>query len=113
MAVTAVIVVNYNGREHLARCLASVLRQQPPPSEVVVIDNASRDGSVDALPPGVRLVRLASNRGFAAACNAGLAQTAAPFVLTLNPDVELLPGCLAAAADALDADPALGSVAPR
>lgn len=113
MAATAVIVVNYNSREHLARCLASVLRQQPPPSEVVVIDNASQDGSTDALPPGVRLLRLPSNRGFAAACNAGLAQTAAPFVMTLNPDVELLPGCLASATAALEADGALGSVALR
>lgn len=113
MTATAVIVVNYNGREHLARCVASVLRQQPPPSEVVVVDNASRDGSADALPAGVRLLRQPDNRGFAAACNAGLAQTTAPLVLTLNPDVELLPGFLAAAAAALDADRQLGSVAPR
>jgi GT2 family glycosyltransferase len=113
MAVTAVIVVNYNGREHLGRCLASVLRQTPPPSEVLVIDNASEDGSVDALPPGVALVRLPANRGFAGAVNVGLQRTSAPFVLTLNPDVELLPGCLAAAAEALAADAGLGSVAPR
>jgi len=113
MPATAVIVVNYNGREHLGRCLESVLVQQPPPAEVVVVDNASRDGSADALPPGVTLLRQPGNRGFAAAANAGLARTTAPFVLTLNPDVELLPGCLAAAVAALDADRTLGSVAPR
>ena len=113
MPATAVIVVNYNGREHLGRCLASVLAQQPPPSQVVVVDNASRDGSADALPAGVELLRLPGNRGFAAAANAGLARTSAAFVLTLNPDAELLPGCLAAAAAALDADATLGSVAPR
>ena len=113
MPATAVIVVNYNGREHLGRCLASVLSQQPRPAQVVVVDNASRDGSTDALPPGVELLALPGNRGFAAAANAGLSRTTSPFVLTLNPDVELLPGCLAAAEAALDADRSLGSVAPR
>jgi len=113
MAATAVIVVNFDGREHLSRCLGSVLSQEPPPAEVLVVDNASRDGSADALPPGVELLRLPVNRGFAAAVNAGLARTISPLVLTLNPDVELLPGCLAHAAAALEADRGLGSVAPR
>jgi GT2 family glycosyltransferase len=113
MTATAVIVVNYNGGRYLPRCLQSVLDQRPAPEEVVVVDNASVDGSVDRLPEGVRLLRLASNRGFGAAVNAGLAASAAPFVLTLNPDTELLPGCLAAACDALQADDTLGGVALR
>jgi GT2 family glycosyltransferase len=113
MAATAVIVVNYNGGAFLPRCLAAVLAQQPPPDEVVVADNASTDGSSDSLPPGVRLLRQPRNVGFAAAVNAGLDATRAPFVMTLNPDSELLPGCLAAAADALERDQLLGSVALR
>jgi GT2 family glycosyltransferase len=113
MTAAAVVVVNFNGGELLARCLATVLAQVPPPAEVVVVDNASRDGSVDALPAGVQLVRRADNGGYAVAVNAGLAATTSPFVFTLNPDTELLPGCLAAAVAALDADFELGSVAPR
>ena len=111
MAATSVIVVNYNGGAFLPRCLAAVLAQEPAPAEVLVADNASTDGSVDALPPGVRLLRRSRNDGFSAAVNAGLNATSAAFVLTLNPDTELLPGCLAAAADALEDDCQLGSVA--
>ncbi|MGQ0552512.1 MAG: glycosyltransferase family 2 protein [Planctomycetota bacterium] len=113
MTATAVIVVNFNGGALLRKCLASVLRQEPAPAEVVVIDNASSDGSVTDLPDVVRVVHCPQNRGFAAAVNEGLRATHSPFVLTLNPDTELLPGCLAAAAAALEADYNLGSVAPR
>jgi GT2 family glycosyltransferase len=113
MTAAAVVVVNYNGGELLRRCLLSVLAQQPAADEVVVVDNASSDGSAEQLPKGVTLLRQADNRGFGAGVNAGLAATRAPFVMTLNPDTELLPGCLAAASAALDADQALGSVAPR
>jgi GT2 family glycosyltransferase len=113
MTSAAVVVVNYNGGELLRRCLASVLAQQPAAHEVVVVDNASTDSSVDQLPEGVTLLRQPDNRGFGAGVNAGLTATRSPFVLTLNPDTELLPGFLAAATAALDADETLGSVAPR
>jgi len=113
MTPLAVVVVNWNAGALLPRCLASVLAQQPPPAEVVVVDNASSDGSVDALPAGVRAVRRADNGGYAVAVNAGLRATRAPYVLTLNPDTELLPGCLAAAAARLDRELDLGAVALR
>jgi GT2 family glycosyltransferase len=87
-----------------------VLAQQPAPAEVVVVDNASTDGSVDALPPGVRLLRRKDNGGYGVAVNDGVRASSAPAVLTLNPDVELLPGCLAAAAARLDREHDLGAV---
>jgi hypothetical protein len=113
MSATAVIVVNYNGGAFLPRCLAAVLGQEPRPAEVLVVDNASRDGSADALPAGVRLLRRGTNDGYGAAVNAGLAATRAPLILTLNPDTELLPGALAAAVAAIERDPQAGSVALR
>jgi len=108
-----VIVVNYQSGDRLRHCLRSVLAQPHPAEAVVVVDNASSDGSTDGLPPGVRLVRRATNAGFAAALLDGLALTTEPFVFTLNPDTLLLPGCLEASRAALRSDLLAGSIAPR
>lgn len=111
------IVVNYGGGEALGRCVASLLEQDPAPTRTLVIDNDSPDAApgaaLDQLPAGVELVRLSSNDGFAAGVAAGLSRSREPTVLTLNPDTRLLPGCLAAATAALEADHQLGSVALR
>jgi GT2 family glycosyltransferase len=108
-----VIIVNYDSGERLYRCLLSVLAQQPPPRRVLVVDNASTDGSAENLPQGVELVQRPKNGGFAAALLDGLAASQEPFVWTLNPDLEVQPGCFAAAEAALEADERAGSVAPR
>jgi GT2 family glycosyltransferase len=87
----SVVVVSYNHASTLPACLASVVAMVPAPERVVVLDNASTDGSFDvaerhsrALP--VELVRNPVNTGFAAAVNAGIASTETPWVLLLNPD---------------------------
>lgn len=94
----AVVVVNYNTGRYLSRCVRSAFENAGDARiEVVVIDNASSDGSADAAlaeNPGVRLVRNLTNRGFAAAANQGIRATTAPFVLLLNPDAEILAGTL-------------------
>ncbi|MCB9896373.1 MAG: glycosyltransferase family 2 protein [Planctomycetes bacterium] len=113
MTPTAVILVNYESGDLLRRCVASVLAQDPPPRTVLVVDNASRDDSLEGLPPSVRLLRRGTNDGFAAALLAGLSITDEPFVLTLNPDTVLLPDCLRAAVAALEADHLAGSLALR
>ena len=113
MTPTAVILVNYESGDLLRRCLRSVLAQDPPPRTVLVVDNDSSDDSLDGLPEGVRVLRRGTNDGFAAALLAGLAATDEPFVLTLNPDTELLPGCLAAATSALARDHGAGALALR
>ncbi len=109
----AVVIVNYNGGGLLTRCLASVGQQDPAPAEIVVVDNASTDGSTDHLPDGVTLVRSGHNAGFGAAAQAGIEATSAAFVMLLNPDTILAPDCLACAGSALQQDASLGSVAPR
>lgn len=113
MADVAVVVVNFDSGPWLARCLASVAQQQPAPSEVVVIDNASTDGSARGLSDDVKIVQRSVNGGFGAGVRDGFARTSAPFVLVLNPDVLLEPGALAAACATLAADETLGSVALR
>lgn len=110
MSGVVALIVNYESGDRLRRCLASLLAQAPPPDRVIVVDNGSADGSADDLPDGVERLDL-PNPGFGAAVRAGMAASNEPWVLTLNPDLELAPGCLAAATDALGTDHVAGSVA--
>jgi GT2 family glycosyltransferase len=81
----SVVVVSFNARDYLRRCLASVLEQTKGVScELIVVDNASWDGSaqmVQAEFPQVTLVRLTTNLGFAAGCNRGMERAAGEFIL--------------------------------
>jgi GT2 family glycosyltransferase len=102
----AVVVVSYNHAPTLPACLQAVARLQPAPERVVVIDNASTDGSAEvvAAHAGVlplALVRHHANLGFAVAANAGLAATATPWVLLLNPDCAPAPDYPARLLDAI------------
>jgi N-acetylglucosaminyl-diphospho-decaprenol L-rhamnosyltransferase len=94
----AVVVVNYNTGSYLHRCLRSAFEAAGDARlEVVVVDNASHDGSAEAATeehPAARLIRNDDNRGFAAAANQGMRATTAPFVLLLNPDAEVVSGTL-------------------
>lgn len=86
----SIIIVNWNSGERLRCNLRSLLAENSGlDSEILVVDNASRDGSVEGVAdmPGVHLLRLSSNRGFAAGCNEGIARSRAPNVLFLNPDI--------------------------
>ena len=114
-ARAAVVIVSFNTRDELLRGLAS-LEAVTVPIEVAVVDNASADGSADAVAgrfPNVHVLRNAVNAGFGAACNRGVAETTAPFVLFLNSDAELRPGCLEALLALMEARPRLGAAGPR
>jgi GT2 family glycosyltransferase len=85
----AIVIVNYNCGDELLSCVGSWITAEPCP-EIVVVDNASSDGSVEALGarfPGVTVIRNDSNLGLAAANNQGIAATSSPIVLMCNPDV--------------------------
>jgi N-acetylglucosaminyl-diphospho-decaprenol L-rhamnosyltransferase len=93
-----VVIVAYRCRELLRRCLAS-LQAHPAGGglRVSVIDNASRDGTVEMVRrefPEVRLIAAQRNLGFSAASNLGIRQGEAPFVLCLNPDTRVTAGAL-------------------
>jgi len=93
----AVCIVTYNSAPDLPGCLESVGRLDHRPLEIVVVDNASRDGSLEVArshaPAGIPLDAVASseNLGFAAGMNAAFSRTEAPFVLTLNADARPSP----------------------
>jgi len=99
----AVVIVTYNCRDWIERCLAALPAALAGlPAEVVVVDNASADGSADLVAAGhpeLVLIRNPVNAGFAAAVNLGVARSSAPWVLLLNPDMEPRPGSLRALYD--------------
>lgn len=105
------IVVNYNAGELLRACIDSLLNC-PFEVQIIVVDNASKDGSLNALLglTSVQIVRNPSNIGFAAACNIGTRLASAPFLLYLNPDCFFNPGALAGLLDAMNSDGRVGMV---
>jgi N-acetylglucosaminyl-diphospho-decaprenol L-rhamnosyltransferase len=110
----AVVIVNFNTGDWLARCLASIEAARGDiAAQVVVIDNASSDGSADAAEAaGVRLIRNATNRYLSPAWNQGAAETDSPFLLFLNPDTEWFHGTLADLVAVARANPRAGIVGP-
>src|SRR5215471_1163999 len=94
----AVVVVSFNTRELLLECLESLRSaSELLLSDIVVVDNASHDGSpqmVRQAYPEVRLINNPTNVGFARACNQGIRSTSAPFVLLLNSDARISELCL-------------------
>jgi N-acetylglucosaminyl-diphospho-decaprenol L-rhamnosyltransferase len=91
-------VVNHNAGRYLARCLDSVQTSAGDIGlDVVVVDNASADGSPErAAVQGATVIRNDRNLGFATAANQGIRSTTAPFMLLLNPDAEIVGGTLSA-----------------
>jgi len=96
-ALVSVIVVNWNGREHLDDCFTSLLLQSYSPLEIIMVDNGSVDGSVDYARgrfPQVKIVENAFNRGFGAAVNAGCKKAEGDYILFLNNDLYLKETCI-------------------
>lgn len=113
----SVIIVNWNTRDLLRRCLAS-LRAYPPsvPMEIIVVDNASADGSSAMVReefPEVALLEPGRNTGYAAGNNLGFAQAKGEYLLTLNPDTEVFDGTLDEALRVLDRSPRAGSLGAK
>src|ERR1700730_11650518 len=99
----SVTIVTYNSGRFIKRCLESVLDQKHPYTEIIVVDNASDDGTKDLLEPfedRCRIVYNDENIGFAAAQNQAIGLSQADWVLTLNPDVLLLQGFIEALVNA-------------
>ncbi|MHB8313227.1 MAG: glycosyltransferase family 2 protein [Candidatus Dormibacteria bacterium] len=111
----AVVLVNWNGGRDCERVLASIRAQTLPVAEVVVVDNASQDGSCQWFErqAGVLVIRNPSNRGFAVAVNQGISATDADLVLLCNLDVVLDPGFVAALVARMQTGPDIGSVGGR
>lgn len=113
----SIVIVNWNTREMTLRCLDSIAASARGLNcEVVLVDNASTDGSANAIAaahPGVKLIRNGHNVGFAGANNQGLEVIAGRYVALINSDVVVLPGCLQALMLFMDANPRVGLSSAR
>jgi N-acetylglucosaminyl-diphospho-decaprenol L-rhamnosyltransferase len=116
MTRLAVVVVNHNAGSFLPACLSSIYAAAGDLAlDVVLVDNASVDGSTERvghLHPSLRVVKNRLNRGFAAAANQGIRATTASFVFLLNPDAEITGGSLASLVKVAADRPRAGILGP-
>jgi GT2 family glycosyltransferase len=117
LARITVIVVSYNTRELLLECLASVIESAAGMNiELIVVDNASEDGSIEAVSErhaDIRTIANATNVGFGAACNQAIRATSLPYILLINSDARLTPEALRALYDCLQSNPRCGAAGCR
>lgn len=110
-----IVIPTRMGRAWLPGCLAALRAQTAPPGQIIVVDNASEDGSAEWLAaqpdPNLRVIRNAANAGFAAACNQGIRASDAAFVALLNDDTEPEPRWLEQLLAGAQSSSRVGSVA--
>lgn len=112
----SIVIVSYNARGDLERCLSSLRSAAPSVScEVIVVDNASSDGSAAAARAheGVRVIELPANLGFAAGNNTGIRASRGTKLLLLNSDTLMPPGAIDAMLGELQRHPDVAVVGPR
>lgn len=113
---TTVIIPNYNGIEYLKKCIESLEKSNPKDFEIIVVDNGSSDGSADWLKkehPGIKLIALKHNAGFAPAVNLGIEAAFTKYVLLLNNDTEVYPDMVEKLEKAIEADEKIFSVSAK
>ncbi|WP_305909916.1 glycosyltransferase family 2 protein [Methylomarinum sp. Ch1-1] len=105
------IIVNYNAGNLLRECVASLLAC-PLDMEIIVVDNASADGSLEALNdlPEINIIRNSKNLGFSAACNIGIKASGGRYKLFLNPDCSFVPGSISRLLNCLQSNEQAGMV---
>ncbi|MGB9505291.1 MAG: glycosyltransferase family 2 protein, partial [Candidatus Acidiferrum sp.] len=113
----SIVIVSWHAKHYLELCLESLAAAPPRHrTEIVVVDNASSDGSAEMIEsrfPFVKLIRNSENLGFAKGNNVAIRQCHGRCIALVNPDVVVFPGCLDALADFLDQNPKVGNVGPR
>ncbi len=110
----AACIVSYNSRDHLRRCLAALGGQGL--AQLVVVDNASTDGTIEMLGtefPQVRAILNGRNRGYGPAANQGIRETTTPYALLLNPDTVSEPGTVSQLAAYAKRHPEAAVIGPR
>ncbi len=110
--LASVVILNYNGLEYLTECLTSVLQQDYPAFEVILVDNNSTDGSGDFVAahfPSVRIIRNKENEGYARGNNRGIEQSRGEYVVILNFDTVVARGWLSGLVSAMEENKSAGA----
>jgi GT2 family glycosyltransferase len=117
MMDVSIVIVSFNGRDLLRRCLASIYEYtEGLQFEVIIVDNASTDGTREAIAgeyPQAKLLARANNAGFSRAVNEGIAASRGNFLLILNPDCELTSNILPVMIGYLTSRPEIGLLGPK
>jgi hypothetical protein len=112
----SVVILSWNDQNYLEECLQSLVNSTKRTMEIIVVDNASTDGTpdmVEAKFPMVKLIRNPENLGFPKGNNIGIQASRGKYVFLINSDVKVLDGCMDAVADYLDAHPDVGMIGPK
>lgn len=116
MAHTAVVILNWNGREFLRKFLPSVLANSKDVAEVIIADNASTDSSIEFLQknyPEVRVITNRTNGGFARGYNEALAEIDADYFVLLNSDIEVTPNWIEPVIKLMESDTQIAACQPK
>jgi GT2 family glycosyltransferase len=115
--MVSVIIVSWNARDYLRQCLASLSSEACRyPMEIIVVDNASSDGSVECVKkqyPHVHLIQNMANLGFARANNFGVSASTGRYLCFVNSDVKVLKDCISRLVDYCEGHPEVGMAGPR
>jgi len=112
----SVVIPNYNGRELINICLASLYKQGVAPDEIIVVDNGSNDGSRELIKrkySEVRIISFSKNQGFSKAVNVGVKKARYDKIFILNNDTELARDCLEYLLEDLKKKPNISAIVPR
>jgi len=112
----AIVILNYNGRRYLEKFLPFVTANTCPGGEVIIADNASTDDSLAFLQsnyPGLRVIVLDRNYGFAGGYNMALRQVQSDYYVLLNSDIEVTPGWIEPIVKLMESDATIGACQPK
>jgi GT2 family glycosyltransferase len=116
LPLVSVVIPNWNGKKYLETCITSLLNQSYDNIEIIVVDNASTDDSVEYLQknfPQVKVIRHNQNMGFGAANNAGIRLAQGNYMMMLNNDTRLEPNCIEELKKSIEKDRKYGACASK
>jgi len=117
MKMVSIVILNWNGRQHLEHFLPALVRHTThPDAEIVVADNGSEDDSLEFLKKGyptIRIIELELNHGFSGGYNRAMEKVDARYILLLNSDIEVIQGWLEPMLELMEKDETVGACTPR